>query len=110
MTRPTTETETLRLARERFAHWRDGEAEVIDVRLDGEHPDTALVLTFKHRDRPGCVFGFRMQLSLTSAREDGVIDHPESAVNVIKANVDEEIEAADLGLPTDCSAGQVTWL
>jgi hypothetical protein len=35
---------------------------------------------------------------------------PESAVNVIVANIDEEIEAVGYGLPTDCRAGEVTWL
>jgi hypothetical protein len=73
--RPSVETETLRLARERFVRWRPGEAEVTDLCLEGEHPDTALVVTFTHVDRPDCVFGFRMRLLDTSVWEDR-IDHP----------------------------------
>ncbi|HYJ68722.1 MAG TPA: hypothetical protein VEX15_13810 [Nocardioidaceae bacterium] len=108
--RPHLEEETLRIAREWLAGWRPGEAEVSDVRLEGEHPDTDLIVLFTDKSRPGCQFGFRMPLSATSLYEDGSIDDPESAVGVAMANLDEDIGAVGYGLPSNCRPGEVVWL
>jgi hypothetical protein len=106
--RPPHEYEALRLARERFLGWRPGEAEVTDIRLDGKHPETLLVVVFTHRARPGCVFGFRFPLELGEL-DDHSVD-PAMAVEISVINADEKIDAVDLGLPRDCQVGQVTWV
>lgn len=107
--RPPHENEALRLARIEFSRWRPDEAEVTEIRLEGEHPDTLLVVIFTHRDRPGCVFGFRFPMEL-GAPEDGHAIDPVMMVDISVINADEEVDAVDLGLPRDCQAGEVTWV
>jgi hypothetical protein len=106
------ELEALRIFGEQAPTWRRRESDVSDVYvwLEGEPGAATLGLIFKHRDHPGCVFGFRMPLAATTLNEDGSIDHPESAVNVTWANIDEEIDASDYGLPTNAKPGEVTWI
>jgi hypothetical protein len=106
--RPPHEGEALRLARAEFSGWRPGEVEVTDIRLDGEHPDTLLVIIFTHWDRPGCEFGLRFPMEL-GAVDDHSID-PEMVVEIAVINADEVIDAVNLGLPKDCQEGQVTWV
>jgi hypothetical protein len=100
------EIEALRRAREYLATWRTDDVSDVDVQLEGERPNTLLVVTFTHRDRPGCRFGARFHVldDMTTPAD------PEPYVTVVWSSLDEKIEAAGFSLPTDCRAGEVTWL
>jgi hypothetical protein len=83
---------------------------VEDVHLEkGESEGEMVVILFREVRRLRCVFGFRMQ-----AREPGMSpahdESPEGWGEVIFANLQEHVEAADMGLPKDCDPNSITWI
>jgi len=99
----------LRVTREFMTtRWRAAEGDVSDVRvwLEGEPGAATLAVIFRHRDRPGCMFGarhFPVEDLVTPA-------DPRPTPTVIWANIDEDIDAVATGLPAGCHPGEVTWL
>lgn len=76
-----------------------------EVRLDGEFPDTELVLLFRSQSHPGVLFGRRRRLW----EEDG---SPIAMVNIlIGIHLQEDIESGEPGLPPrpDVDASGIAW-
>jgi hypothetical protein len=76
-----------------------------EVRLDGEFPDTELVLLFRARSHPGVPFGRRRRLW----EEDG---SPIEMVDIlIGVHLKENIESGEPGLPRDpeVDASGIAW-
>jgi hypothetical protein len=69
------------------------------VRADGRN----VVVEFTSRQRPGCRFAYR-----TSADDD--TQPPDLLAELIFVNLRELVEASDLGLPADCTPGELTWI
>jgi hypothetical protein len=92
------------------------------IEVQGTAPHFDLVLLFRYSTRPGCLFGFRWKdLSGEAARDAEAreqmtgepptdADMVESFVKLFLINLNEEIEAEDLGLPEDCAHGSITWI
>jgi hypothetical protein len=84
------------------------------VRVDGVEvartgDEAIMIVTFRHAGRPGCVFGWRGEA--LPEDDDGADLSPELWADILVANLGEEIEAEDRGLPTECSRdGAITWL
>lgn len=76
--------------------------DVLDVRLEEPH----VVVEFASAERPGCRFGFRFP----SLADDDPSETLASHAWLASVNLEEQIEAADLGLPADCLPGRLTWL
>lgn len=96
------------LAEVRFSEWRIPGVSLESISLEGAFPATQLVIIFRHRSRPACRFGMKFEL-WEGISPDSEVD-PDIIVTPAIAGVQEEIEAADLGLPEDCSPATVTWL
>jgi hypothetical protein len=81
-----------------------------EARLEPGRPEGDLVvILFREARRPHRVFGFR-----TPAREP-VSPHtpdppPETVAATIFGNLMERVEAADMGLPKNCDASDITWI
>jgi hypothetical protein len=73
--------------------------EVTKTSVDGDD----VVVVFVAAARPGCSFAFRYP-----AHEDGD-ESAESVGRLVVANLAEEVEAADRGLP-ECDPGGRAWL
>jgi hypothetical protein len=97
------ELEALQLARDE--DWGSGTFEAY-VWLEGERGAAELAVIFKHEDYPGCMFGSR---GWRVAEMVEYVD-PHPSLTVMWANIMEQIEASDLGLPTDAKPGEVTWI
>lgn len=102
------ELEALRVLREYMTtKWRSREGDVSDVNvsIEGEPGAAEFAVTFKHRDRPGCVFGSHFAMG-------DVVDGPddEPSATIVWANLDEDIDAVGYGLPTNCRPDEVIWL
>jgi hypothetical protein len=73
-----------------------------------------LVILFRAVQYPHCLFGFRTSASPPQVlRPDGSTtpdDDPEGNAEIIYANLQEHVEAADMGLPKDCHADSVNWI
>ena len=80
--------------------------------LEGDQGERTLVVYFKERKRPECLYGYRYQLY--DKREDGLAPASQFGVNVLVGmladEIREHIEAASLGLPVECSEGTVVWI
>jgi hypothetical protein len=88
----------------------DKRISIEDVHLEkGEREGDTVVILFREVRRPRCVFGFRME-----TREPGIPptpdESPEGWGEVIFANLQERIEAVDMGLPEDCDSNSITWI
>ncbi len=77
------------------------------LELEGRPPGTWLVLTFKHASRPGRVFGYRRAVWSSDPEEHSDPYFPAMGFII---NLREEIDAPDLGLPTECSPAAITWI
>jgi hypothetical protein len=74
------------------------------VSIDGVRADDgSVVVEFTSAQRPGCRFAYR-----TSA-DDGT-EPPDLLAELIFINLRELVEASDLGLPTNCKPGELTWI
>lgn len=74
------------------------------VHLD---PDRRVVIEFTADERPGCRFAYR--IGIDDDEDDGDRDTPREAAVVIVSNLDEQINAADMGLP-DGDPDRITWV
>src|SRR5947209_5810793 len=92
-----------------------------DVRLEqGEPMEDMVVILFREVGRPHCLFGFRTlahepppmhspewQWQASEDPEGGI---PQIHAEIIFVNLQERIEAADMGLPEECNPGSITWV
>ncbi len=82
------------------------------VRLKQE--DSELVILFRAAQYPHCLFGFRTNASPHQViRPDGSLvldDDPEGSAEILYANLQEHVEAADMGLPKDCDPNSINWI
>ena len=99
------ELEALQFTREQATSWRDDVSDVY-AWLEGEPGAAKIALIFKHRDYPGCMFGARGW----DVAEMVVYVDPHPSLTVMWANIDEQIDATDLGLPSNPKPGEVTWI
>jgi hypothetical protein len=89
-----------------------------EVRIETNDADYDLVVLFREDARPECMLGRRWSniwamelgdekdLSVRISDEEAV----EGFVTLFIVNLDEEIEAVDLGLPSECDPDSVTWI
>ncbi|MDQ3609219.1 MAG: hypothetical protein M3459_10005 [Actinomycetota bacterium] len=77
-----------------------------EVYVDRSTRPPRLVATFRHDDRPGCLFGFAAE----AWSETGDDFSPEVWAGILAVNLGEAIEADDMGLPPECVDEGVTWL
>lgn len=92
---------------------------VIDeIRLEQQESNSEMVvILFREARRPKCIFGFRMEahepghpvLRTADGRLEEVVD-PDGWAAVIYGNLQEHIEASDMGLPEDCDPAGITWV
>lgn len=97
----------------------DGKAiliEAIHLEQDKQENDDSVIF-FRVASRPHCLFGFRL-----FAREPVAPGHewkenedlegrdPMGHGTVIYGNRMEQLQAADMGLPKDCTSDGVTWI
>lgn len=94
-------------ARERLDSGAIDGLRVRELSLEGGFPDTKLVLLFEHDSRERCVFGFMFSVWSGDVQQHDNAYFPTMEFII---NLREEIEAADLGLPVDCSSEDVTWI
>lgn len=86
--------------------------------MDTNDADFDLAVLFRADDRPECLFGRRWSNIWTMELEDQknmpvrISDEEaiEGFVTLFIVNLAEEIEAVDLGLPSDCDPDSVTWI
>jgi hypothetical protein len=89
-----------------------------DTRIETNEDDYDLVVLFREDARPECLFGRRWSKIWAMELEDqqGLsveIDDEEAVegfVTLFIVNLGEEIEATDLGLPSECDPDSVTWI
>lgn len=93
--------------RERLASGAIDGLHLRELSLEGSFPDAKLVLLFGHDSRPRCLFGFKFPVWSEDVEEHRDSYFPTMGFVI---NLREEIEAPDLGLPVDCSPGEVTWI
>lgn len=93
--------------RERLAGGTIDGLRLRELSLEGSFPDARLVLLFEHDSRQRCLFGFKFPVW-----SDDVEQHRDPYFPTMEfiINLREEIEAPDLGLPVDCSPGEVRWI
>lgn len=94
---------------------------VEEVRLEPGEPEDQVVILFREAARPHCLFGYRVP-----AREDIVQGASEEqrkiwydpegigpqvyADIIVNGWLRERIEAADMGLPSNCDPHSITWI
>lgn len=76
------------------------------VLLEGSYPETSIVVTLKSSERPGCIYGYRAAIWDEGLGSLGV----ERLSTYFWLDIEECVEAVDLGLPRDCLPGQTIWL
>lgn len=88
---------------------------VEDVRLEVSEDERMLSVLFRDEARPGCLFGWRFPSNDRSetdpeARRSWGPEQAEAwAGTIVLTNLEEEILAEDLGLPSECDTEGVTW-
>lgn len=82
------------------------------VWLEGTYPDTKLILTLVDRRRGECTFGFRARVWNKHCRPQGddTCATPEEFAGWLLTHLDEIVTAGKGGLPTECAAGEITWV
>jgi hypothetical protein len=86
---------------------------VEDVHLEDEEVGGMVVVLLREETRPECLFGFRMEASDPEGFDPSSPEEPFSPklwASIVAVNVEERIEAGDLGLPPDCDPGGTTWI
>lgn len=104
----TFENCVLERAREGFVEGRISGLHLESLALSGKFPATKLVVVFAHDNRPTCRFG--VQFPIWEDIESVSDEDPDIVVSILLAGIQEQIEAADLGLPADCSRRSITWI
>ncbi len=102
----------------------DGKIRVEDIRLDASGPQHMLEIFFRDDARPRCLFGWRFPATELDTDVLEGVEHPDPwekglrgseqseiwAGTFVLTNFEEQIEAAGLGLPTDCDPDGITWV
>ena len=91
---------------------RSGRVSVDAARLEGTYPHTRVILRLTSELQPECRFGFSARVWNAAGRpsaEDS-FGTPEEFAWIMTVHLQEIVEAGDGGLPTDCVAGEVTWV
>ncbi len=94
-----------------------GKIQVEEIHLNASEPHHMLEIFFRDDARPECLFGWRYPATDSEAPDDlqaMTSWGPEQAefaaeVFVITSFV-EQIEAVDMGLPTECGPEAITWV
>lgn len=77
------------------------------VSMDRDPDSTTLSIIFRVSSRPGCRFGKRYRVwPLSTAEAMEAVD----VANLTVVMLEEEIDAADIELPTDCGGDAIIWL
>ncbi len=80
-----------------------------DIRFEQEGSENEqLVILFRETRRSHCLFGFRPHSSYyqRSASDDEAVGDMEE----IYANLQERVEATNMGLPENCKSEGITWI
>ena len=102
----------------------DGKIRVEDIRLDISGPEHMLEIFFRDDARPRCLFGWRFPATESDSDALEGVEHLDPwekglrgseqaevwAGTIVLTNFEEQIEAAGLGLPTDCDPDGITWV
>jgi hypothetical protein len=94
----------------------DEKIRVEDVRLDTSRPEHMLEILFRDDARPRCVFGWRFPATnIDQADPESMVPWgPEQAEiwanTFVLTNFEEQIQAAGLGLPSECDLDSITWV
>lgn len=93
---------------------------VEDVRLDISRPKHLVIILFRDKTRPGCLFGYRspaIEVEIEPSADHIVLDSqggywgPEEWASVITVtHFEEQVWSTTLGLPQDCDPGDITWV
>lgn len=85
----------------------------------GGYGDNVIIL-FREVSRPPCLFGYRTEACEPppthqpdwkwDERNDPQGEGPQVSAEMIFANLQERVEASDMGLPEDCKPEQITWI
>lgn len=79
---------------------------LVNLVIRDAYPVTQLILTLTSRDRPGCQFGY-----CVSVWEEGLQDFgAERLSTYLWLNLEEIVEAADMGLPNCGPGSDIVWL
>ena len=96
--------------------WSGNEQIIVEeVRLEPKKlEENDIVILFREKRRPHCLFGFRtdpppVQI-LTADGGTRLDEDPEGHAEVLYVNLKEQVEAADMGLPKDCTADHIAWI
>lgn len=87
--------------------------DVEDVYLDDRSSTPYIVILFRAASRPKCQFGFRMAAfddELFGEMTPEEITGVRAWANIIFTNLEEIVVAKNLGLPTECSEQEITWI
>jgi hypothetical protein len=95
--------------------------QVEDVHLEPGGPyGDEIVLLFREVGRPHCLFGFRTDACEPPPADqpdwkwdessDPQREFPQGTAEMIFANLQEHVEASDMGLPANCNPDGVTWI
>ena len=68
-----------------------------------------IVVFYRDLERPGCLFGWRMEAVEPVAQDGSPPSDPESWTTVVGANFAEHVIGTPRGLPEGCSPEGVTW-
>ena len=96
--------------------WSKGEQITVEeVRLEqGKPKGDMLVILFRDPQRPRCLFGFRTDPSppqvLTADGDEVADEYSEGHAEILYVNLMEHVEAADMGLPKECTDNGITWI
>jgi hypothetical protein len=102
----------------------EGKIRVEDIRLDTSAPEHMLEILFRDDARPRCLFGWRFPATEADSEAPEGVEHPDPwekglrgpeqaevwAGTIILTNFEEHIEAAGLGLPSECESEGITWI
>jgi hypothetical protein len=89
---------------------------VEDVRLDAAERERMAVVLFRDEARPRCLFGWRFpsndesETDPDARRPWGLPQAEVWAGTIVLTNFEEQIVAGDLGLPSECDPGGITWV
>ena len=101
-----------------------GKITVEEVRLDTSGPAHMLEILFRDDARRRCLFGWRFPATEADADalerveypalwEEGVRGSEQAEIwagTFVRTNLEEEIEAAGHGLPSECDPESITWV
>jgi len=77
-----------------------------NLSLRGRPPDTEVIVIMGSPSRPGCTFGYRARIWEEGLRSFG----PSRLATYLWLNIEEIVEAIEMGLPKECPNDGIVWL